>query len=60
MFVIIWDFRDITQIFGTELLDTKDYTIPVRVMDYNAQELRRQIKDLGQKNRLEKNISSVG
>ncbi len=47
-------------VLGVELLDTKDYTIPVRVMDYNAQELRRQINDLGQKNRQEKNISSVG
>ncbi len=43
-------------LLGVELLDTLDYTIPVRVMDYNAQELRRQIKDLGQKNRQEKNI----
>ena len=45
-------------LLGVELLDTLDYTIPVRVMDYNAQELRRQIKDLGQKNRQEKNISA--
>ena len=45
-------------LLGVEILDTPDYTIPVRVMDYNTQELQRQIKDLGQKNRLEKKISA--
>lgn len=32
-------------ILGLEIMETLDYSIPVRVMDYNAQELQRQIKD---------------
>lgn len=38
-------------ILAVEVMATKDYSIPVRVMDYDAQELRRQIKDIGQKHR---------
>lgn len=40
-------------ILGIELLDTKDYTIPIRIEDYNIQELIRQIKDFKEKNRQE-------
>lgn len=36
---------------GIEILDTIDYTIPVRIMDYDAQELKRQIKDIARQNR---------
>lgn len=38
-------------ILAVEIMATPDYSIPVRVMDYDAQELRRQIKDIGQKRR---------
>ena len=41
--------RDI--ILAVEIMATLDYSIPARVMDYDAQELRRQIKDIGQKKR---------
>ncbi len=43
-------------VLGVELLDTKDYTIPVRIGDYNIQELIRQIKDFKDKNRQEEEI----
>lgn len=36
-------------ILAIEVIATVDYSIPVRVMDYDVQELRRQIKDIGQK-----------
>ena len=45
-------------ILGVELLDTQDYTIPVRICDYNTQELIRQIKDFKEKNRQEEEIES--
>ncbi len=45
-------------ILGVELLDTQDYTIPVRICDYNMQELIRQIKDFKEKNRREEEIES--
>ena len=38
-------------ILAVELMTTLDYSMPVRVMDYDAQELMRQIKDIGQKHR---------
>ena len=38
-------------LFGVEVMMTLDYTMPVRIMDYNVQELQRQIKDIRQKNR---------
>ena len=41
-------------LLGVEVMATLDYTIPVKVMDYNVQELQRQIKDIRQKNREEK------
>lgn len=34
-------------VLGVEIMETLDYTIPVRIMDYDAQELQRQIKDIG-------------
>ena len=45
-------------VLGVELLDTKDYTIPVRIEDYNIQELIRQIKDFKEKNRHEEEMDS--
>ncbi|MBR4084957.1 MAG: hypothetical protein IKK33_11825 [Lachnospiraceae bacterium] len=41
-------------VLGVEVMENQDYTIPVRVMDYNAQELQRQIKDVRAKNEAEK------
>ncbi len=41
-------------LLGVEVMATLDYTMPVRVMDYNVQELQRQIKDIRQRNREEK------
>ena len=41
-------------LLGVEVMATLDYTIPVKVMDYNVQELQRQIKDIRQRNREEK------
>lgn len=38
-------------LFGVEVMMTLDYTMPVRIMDYNVQELQRQIKDIRQKSR---------
>jgi len=43
-------------LLGIEVMDTLDYTIPVRVMDYNVQELQRQVKDIRQRNRMEKKL----
>ena len=40
-----------TFLLGIELLDTIDYSIPVRIVDYDAQELMRQVKDIGVANR---------
>lgn len=45
-------------LLGVEVMSILDYTIPVRVMDYNAQELQRQIKDIRQKNRMKKENTS--
>ena len=44
-------------LLGVEIMEVLDYTMPVRILDYNVQELQRQIKDIKQKNRLEKKIS---
>ncbi len=38
---------------GMEIMETLDYTIPVKLMDYDAQELKRQIKDIKQRNSTE-------
>ena len=38
---------------GVEIMETLDYTIPVKLMDYDAQELKRQIKDIKQRNSME-------
>ena len=38
-------------LLGVEVMKTQDYTIPVRIMDYNVQELQRQIKDIRKKRR---------
>lgn len=43
-------------LLGIEVMSTLDYSLPVRIMDYNVQELQRQIKDLRQKNRMEKKL----
>lgn len=37
-------------LLGMELMSTIDYTIPVRVMDYEAQEIKRQLRDISRKN----------
>lgn len=39
-----------TMVLGVEVMEIVDYTIPVRVMDYNVQELQRQIKDIKLRN----------
>ena len=36
---------------GIEILETIDYTISVRIMDYDAQEMKRQLNDIAIKNR---------
>ena len=33
-------------ILGVEVMENPDYTMPVRIMDYDAQEFQRQIKDI--------------
>ncbi len=38
-------------LLGVEVMDTLDYSIPVRIVDYDAQELLRQIKDISSANR---------
>lgn len=38
---------------GVEIMETLDYTMPVKLMDYDAQELKRQIKDIKQHNSME-------
>ncbi len=38
---------------GVEIMETLDYTIPIKLMDYDAQELKRQIKDIKQRNSTE-------
>ncbi len=43
-------------LLGIEVMNTLDYTLPVRVMDYNVQEMQRQIKDIRQRNRMEKKL----
>ena len=48
-----------SMVLGVEVMETVDYTIPVRVMDYNVQELQRQIKDLMLRNRKD-NKNSAG
>ena len=41
-------------ILAVEVAATQDYSLPVRVMDYDAQELNRQVKDIGNRRRGEK------
>ena len=41
-------------ILAVEVAATQDYSLPVRVMDYDAQELKRQVKDIGNRRRSEK------
>ena len=36
---------------GIEIMETIDYTIPVRVMDYDGQEMKRQLNDIAIRNR---------
>lgn len=36
---------------GIEIMETIDYTIPARIMDYDAQEIKRQLNDIAMKNR---------
>lgn len=45
-------------LLGVEVMETLDYTIPVRIMDYNVQELQRQIRDIRQRNGKEKKLTS--
>ncbi len=40
-----------TFLLGIEVMDTLDYSIPVRIADYDAQELMRQVKDISSANR---------
>lgn len=42
---------DGTFLLGIEVMDTLDYSIPVRIVDYDAQELMRQVKDISSANR---------
>lgn len=37
-------------LLGIELMETIDYTIPARIMDYDAQEIKRQLQDISQRN----------
>ncbi len=45
-------------ILGVEVMDTVDYTIPIRIMDYNVQELRRQIRDIKHKRAMDETLKS--
>ncbi len=36
---------------GIEIMEAIDYTIPARIMDYDAQEIKRQLNDIAMKNR---------
>lgn len=45
-------------LLGVEVMNALDYTLPVRIMDYNVQELQRQIRDIRQRNREEKKLPS--
>ena len=45
-------YRDAyTFLLGVEVMETLDYSIPVRILDYDAQELMRQVKDVGSAHR---------
>ncbi len=46
-------------VLGVEIMENQDYTIPARVMDYNAQELQRQIKDVRAKHEAEKKVEQA-
>ena len=49
---VLMQYRDAgTFLLGIEVMDTLDYSIPVRIVDYDAQELMRQVKDIGSANR---------
>ncbi len=37
-------------LLGMELMHTIDYTIPARIMDYDAQEIKRQLRDISRRN----------
>lgn len=37
-------------LLGIELMETIDYTIPARIMDYDAQEIKRQLRDISRRN----------
>ncbi len=41
---------DVEVVLGVEILDTPDYTMAVRLMDYDVQELKRQIQEIKYRN----------
>ena len=44
---------------GIELMEKIDYTIPARIMDYDAQELKRQLNDIAVKNRRQVELEQI-
>lgn len=44
---VLMRYHDVKDfILGVEIMETMDYTIPIRILDYDAQEFQRQLKDL--------------